>query len=234
MKKIFDFGKIDYECKGEKTNLVTIEMEYSTHGEKKRFSVSGNVWNARRSDIVCGGQCLDTIAKYVKDPIFAEIYRLWKLYHLNDMHPECEHQTALGWRDLARKEVVLYHWRMTQEAKKKQDAAEKSAISALKRGEIFTPMAEQTFFASLSYFLTTPEETLSPEIAPFYEPKKSLFAGDHGHVEKKILGHLREDEHPEGILGKACPVCGYKYGHEWKYFPIPPEDETIIYRLMKE
>lgn len=111
MKKIFDFGKIDYTGTGRKT------------------------------DIVAGGQCLDIIARYIKTPLFKEIYRLWKLYHLNDMHPECEHQAAQGW--------------------------------------------------------------------------------------------THEHEHSRGILGKPCPVCGYKYGHGWNYFPIPEQDEQAIYKLLE-
>lgn len=233
MKKTFTFEKIDYETPGIKKNLVTVEMRYKEENGKKRFSVCGNVWNGRNSDIVCGDQCLDTIAKYIKDPVFVEIHRLWKLYHLNDMHPECEHQAALGWRDLAEKEVTLYHWHITQETREKQDSAKRAAVSALKRGETFTPTAEQTFFASLPYSLTTHEETLPAETAPFYKPKKPLYSGDKGHTEKKLLGWLREDEHPDGILGKMCPVCGYRYGHAWQYFPIPPEDEKIIYKLME-
>lgn len=130
MKRTFDFGCIDFEGKGTARNRVTVEMEYKQDGDKKRFSVSANIWNTRHSDIVCGGQCLDTIAPYMNNnPVFSEILRLWELYHLNDMHPECGH--------------------------------------------------------------------------------------------------------PEGLLSRACPVCGYKYGTSWIYFPIPADDEKIIYKLLK-
>lgn len=98
-------------------------MEYKQDGDKKVFSVSADVWNTRHSDIVCGGQCLDTIAPYINNPVFSEILRLWKLYHLNDLHPECEHQHAAGWDKLASKKVTLHHWRMTREAMSKQDKA---------------------------------------------------------------------------------------------------------------
>ncbi len=143
MKKVFEFGKIDFRGTGKKRNLVTIEMEYKECGDKKRFSVRGCVWNARRTDIICGGQILDTIAEYVADPVFLEIHRLWRLYHLNGMHPECEHQAALGWRELYK-------------------------------------------------------------------------------------------EHPKAVIGKECPVCGYKYGSRWNYFPIPADDEKIIIDLLRE
>ena len=235
MKRKFDFGCIDFEGRGTARNRVTVEMEYKQDGDKKRFSVSANVWNTRHSDIVCGGQCLDTIAPYMNNnPVFSEILRLWELYHLNDMHPECVHQHAEGWHNRASEKVTLYHWRMTQEASKEQKEAEKAALSALRAGESFTPTEQQKFIANLSYSLTTHTNTLPADVAKYYEPKKPLFAGDKGHEEIKALGWLREDEHPEGILSRACPVCGYKYGTSWVYFSIPAEDEEIIYKLLNE
>ncbi|WP_195395330.1 hypothetical protein [Holdemania sp. 1001302B_160321_E10] len=234
MKRKFDFGCIDYEGRGKALNRVTVEMEYKQNGDKKRFSVSALVWNARHSDVVAGGQCLDSIAPYIQNPVFSEIFRLWKAYHLNDMHPECEHQHAAGWHKLAGKKVTLYHWRMTQEAMKEQRDAEKAALVALKLGETFNPTIDQKFFANLEYSLTTWTEMLPAELAKYYEPKKPLYAGDKGHTETKSLGWLHESEHPDGILAKACPVCGYTYGSEWKYFPIPEEDEKIIYKLIEE
>ena len=60
------------------------------------------------------------------------------------------------------------------------------------------------------------------------------FSNGKGHTEVKALGWLREDEHPEGILSRACPVCGYKYGSSWVYFPIPADDERIIEKLLNE
>lgn len=233
MKRTFDFGCIDFENRGKAKNRVTVEMEYKQVGDKKVFSVSADVWNTRHSDIVCGGQCLDTIAPYINNPIFSEILRLWKLYHLNDLHPECEHQHAAGWDKLASKKVTLYHWGMTREAISEQNKAKKAALSALTAGETFTPTTEQAFFAGLSYSLTTWTETPPEELAKYYEPKKPLYAGDGGHTETMALGWLRESEHPDGLLAKACPVCGYKYGTSWVYFPIPTDDEKIIYKLLE-
>lgn len=234
MKRNFDFGCIDFEGKGTARNRVTVEMEYKQDGEKKCFSVSANVWNTRHSDIICGGQCLDTIAPYMNNnPVFSEILRLWELYHLNDMHPECEHQHAAGWDKLANEKVILYHWRMTREAMKEQDKAKKAALSALTAGETFTPTTEQAFFAGLSYSLTTWTETPPEELAKYYEPKKPFYPGDGGHTETKALGWLKESEHPNGLLSKACPICGYKYGTSWVYFPIPADDEKIICKLLE-
>lgn len=233
MKRTFNFGKIDYYNNGRKENLVTVEMEYKTDGCKKRFSVSANVWNGIHTDTVAGGQCLDTIAPYINDPVYSEILRLWELYHLNDMHPECKHQSALGWREKAKQKVTLYHWRLTSAARDERRAAEKAATRALQTGETFTPNARQTFIYSLPSDLTTHTETIPGENAKYYEPQKRLYPGATGHTEEKLLGWLRKTEHPDGILGKPCPVCGYKYGSSWVYFPIPEQDEKIIINLLK-
>ncbi len=38
-----------------------------------------------------------------------------------------------------------------------------------------------------------------------------------------MLAWVRPDEHPEGLLGKPCPVCGYKYGTAWCQEDVPLE-----------
>lgn len=228
MKKKFNFGKVDFEGKGA-VNLVTVEMEYKEENGKKRFSVCGNIWNARHSDIVCGGQCLDTIAEYIKDPVFLQILRLWELYHLNDMHPECEHQRELGWLEEAKKQVNIYHWYLNDEARKLKEAAKSKALKALKNGETFTPTKQDVFYTNLETFCKThtPETPEHYDIDKDYNTKKQK-------IDVKYLGHTYPTEHPEGILCKSCPVCGYKYGNSWLYVPIPADDEKIIYSLLKD
>ena len=184
MKRVFNFGKIDYYHTGRKTNLVEVEMSYTGKGDKKVFSVSGKIWNSRKTDIVCCGQCLDEIAEYIKTPLFKTIHRLWKQYHLNDMHPECEHQAAMGWLEKAAEEVTLYHWVLTMEAFDAKNAAEKTAIAALNAGETFTPTPGQTHMALLKYSLTTPTPTLPENISRYYKPKKP-FIGVIQNIQKE-------------------------------------------------
>ena len=89
MKRTFNFGKIDYYGRGRKINLVEVEVRLSDDGV---FTASATIWNSKHTDCVCGGQCLDEVAKYVKSDKFKKIYRLWKQYHLNDMHAGTEKQ----------------------------------------------------------------------------------------------------------------------------------------------
>jgi len=89
--KTFYFDKIDYYENGRRTCLVEIEVNL----KDGCFRASGSVWNNLKTDIVLGGQCLDTLKNYLAyDHTFKTIYRIWKLYHLNDMQAGSPQQTA--------------------------------------------------------------------------------------------------------------------------------------------
>lgn len=233
--KNFHFGCIDYKGNGYSRYPVEVELTYA---EKKPsqmvLSISGNVWLPGRRDIVMGGQCLDSILPFLKDnETFMELHRLWELYHLNDMHPECEHQRELGWVEKASQKVTLYHYSLTHDAISKQNKLKKKVEEALLQGKSFRYTKEERKLAALSYSVTLPEE-IKGELAQFYQPRKSMFLSDHGFKEEKILGWLKPEEHPDGVLCAPCPVCGYKYGTSWNFVPIPKEDEDKILALIAE
>jgi hypothetical protein len=63
------------------------------------------------------------------------------------------------------------------------------------------------------------------------DPSKPLDAyGLHFPGQKQMswnmLVWVRPDEHPEGLLTKSCPTCGYKYGTEWKKRELPASVAT--------
>lgn len=107
--KVIELGKVDMEAYWSKSRdsknfeyPVTIEVTLKYDPDKGPvFSACGNIWEKDRSDIIIGGQCFDTLAQtdIANDPTFIEVYRLWKLYHLNDMHagtPEQEDAIRQG------------------------------------------------------------------------------------------------------------------------------------------
>ena len=61
MRKVFNFGKIDYNHSGRKNCMVEVEMELRDREGEYEFSVCGDIWNPRHTSAYCGGQCLDTI-----------------------------------------------------------------------------------------------------------------------------------------------------------------------------
>jgi hypothetical protein len=40
---------------------------------------------------------------------------------------------------------------------------------------------------------------------------------------KKRACHVYPEEHPEGLLCRPCPVCGYKYGSAWTRREVPED-----------
>lgn len=119
MKKVFNFGKIDYNKSGRKACPVEVEIEFRTtkNGELE-FTACGDIWNPKHTSVYSVGQNLDEIAKYIKDPIFLEIYDLWKHYHLTTMHPGTEKQEEAleKWREQRKKEydypVPIYGYKL--------------------------------------------------------------------------------------------------------------------------
>ena len=223
MRKVFNFGCIDYTGNGRADNLVKVTVEYQTKGDKKVFSASGEIWQSSRRDILAGGQCLDTIAEYITAPEFVQIFRLWKMYHLNDMHPECEHQNALGWTAKAGESVTIYEYTQTTESITEKNRLERDILQAAREGRTYQTTPHEQLLLGLSYSYKTHAETLPEEIGKYYKLRKT---------EQKLLGWLHPSDHPDGILCKPCPVCGYKYGSAWNYQPIPAEDEKTILQLL--
>lgn len=191
--------------------------------ENGKLSICGVVGPKRNGDCTGGaGQYVDEIrsGKPTEDwtnEMLQKFCDIWDRWHLNDMNPCCEHQRELGWLDKAKEYVTLYHFRLKREVIESQEAAKKEAITALKEGRIFKPTEEQTRLANLNYSFVSYKEN-TPE---GYEAKNPLYPGDTGAIEKKMLGWLKPEEHPEGLLCRPCPVCGYKYGTSWVKEEVP-------------
>lgn len=182
------------------------------------------------------GQCVDEIRN--GEPVdgwTAEMLHkfcgIWDEWHLNDMRPYCQHQKELGWRELAHKEVTLYHYRLCTEVTNAQRRIKREALEVLKAGKAVQLLPEEQMWMNLEYAITSHTEELPEKIESYYEPKKPLYAGDKGATEVKTLGWLRPEEHPEGILTKPCPVCGYKYGSAWLKEEVPADVIDWLFSL---
>lgn len=202
----------------------------------KRLSIHGVVGPMSNGDCSGGaGQCTDAIRAGTpiegwNREMLDKFCDIWDRWHLNDMSPCCEHQRKLGWLEEAGQKITLYHYRLTRAASDAKHEAEKAAVEALRKGESFTPTADQSFFASLPYSLDI-YEAPKEELVPHYEPKKPLYAGDTGASEQRIRGWVRFDESELGILCKPCPVCGYKYGTAWQLEEVPQDVIEWLFHL---
>ena len=193
-------------------DVLDIELRETDKGPE--FSVSGSTFEGEF------GQCCGIIAaKYPGNKFVQRVVELWRIYHLNRMHAECEHQRALGWQKLAGKKITVVRWSLFDYVYSRQqklgtcDDIEAAAIVAR---EIAEANAWKKRVGD-RMDLRGPH-TWTEEGAAFLKDKVTA-----GKPEEKLAGWVYEWEHPEGILSKPCPECGYKYGSEWKYMPIPLE-----------
>lgn len=94
--RVLEFGKIDYHNIGRKINAVSVNFGLKVMSDGTyRFSVCGDIWNLKRTDVIHCGQCLDAkeLDKLAKEhKSFALIRELWSKYHLNDLHAGTKEQ----------------------------------------------------------------------------------------------------------------------------------------------
>jgi hypothetical protein len=182
----------------------------------KRLSITGVEGPFKNGDAKGGcGQIVDhlEIGDFAEgwDAEKLEQFRqIWERWHLNDMRPGCEHQHA-SWDTTEEVELVTY--KLTTDALMAQ--------SRMKR-QSETQLAE-------SGTVTVPEETRQLLALPYTRhdaPDADSFASgmyDVDKRERKAAGWIRPTEHPRGLLGKPCEVCGYKYGTAWKFEEVPAD-----------
>ena len=211
MKKVFKFGKHAVNNPRIKNNLIEIEIKLKETEKGMTFSACGDVWNASHTNIIMGGQCLDSLKPYLKgNKTFLTILDLWHKYHLNDMHAwcECEHE------ENASEKIKVYKLRYNEEGKKLSKIRDlgqfKQFIKVTEKGMQNVPMA-------------------------LYEIDSYKSLNDSG-IEEKIRGWITFDKvlSPDGLIGKECPHCHAKYGHAWYFHAIPEKDLKIIQDLLKD
>lgn len=217
---------------GKGSAPLFLKVEY----KEGRLSISG-VEGPRTNGDAWGscGQCVDSLDPsrlrelapgWTRETV-KRLRETWDEWHLNDMRAGCEHQRAEKWAERGRQAVTVYHWRQMDGPRKARDDAEKAAQRALTRGETFAPTPEQVKAANAPWS----RETWTPEAPEGYEPATPLYAGMKGPTESKTLGWLRPDEHPDGLLCRPCPTCGYAYGSAWLREEVPADVVQFLQSL---
>lgn len=222
------------------TRSVFIELEYARKQNKNRLSICGNI--VRTS----AGQCSDTIREAITAGEFTPakdwdiekvktLLTVWDSWHLNDMHPECEHQNNLGWLQLATEKIRTYHFRLNPETSAKKSQLEEEALGrarSVEQGRSLGFYAQERAIMRLEQFIKQDSPELG-ELARYYIPCSDALGSYFAPYEEKARGWVNYPEHSLGLLGKPCPECGYKYGTEWKHVEVP-EDIINFLRTLPE
>ena len=87
MVRTISFGKVDGYHIGKRNCLLTLEIGFREFsGQEPYFTVCGSLWNNIHTDIIRGGQCMDSLLDEYKglrnNKLYMDILNLWKEYHL--------------------------------------------------------------------------------------------------------------------------------------------------------
>lgn len=193
---------------------IDVKLEYK-EGKGLRLSICGDVTN-RRGTMIQAGQMnpIIGITKYAdgwNEERVNELNGIWNRWHLNDMRAGCEHQR--GVYDTG-KQIPVNKWMLKTGYFTMQREIIETATNDLKQHGTasITPEEQRVLNLKLSHTqLKTPGEE--------YRLDKT---------EHKPACHIYETEHPEGVLCKVCPVCGYKYGSAWLFEELPTSVITWV------
>lgn len=231
MKTLNKTTKKFYDVKTRFGKTVKVVLEIETRDNNKGelvLSISGALYDTykyvngyRKDPIACGQVDMDIDYEAASDDL-KRILDIWKEYHLNDMHVECIHQEEAGMRKLASQPLYKAEYTMTHDTIVKQRKVEDFIKEELVQNGTVTLSQDQRDLYTMRY-----------SIKKFFlnadEAKENIPEGYKlREVEATLRGHTSLSESEFGLLGKECPVCGYKYGHGWTYRPIPEEILTEL------
>ena len=222
VEKEIQIGRIRGYYNGNRTNLLTVEVELKETDKGLELSICGNIWNNRHTDTISGGQTNDDLREaLVKGNIsfnknwnytkFKELLDIWDRYHLNNMRAGCEHQRALGWGN---KKVKISEYQLNDETWKLQREIKQKAENHLYSVGSVSITPEEQLLINLPWRFEGPEGKLADNLKQYYK-----ITG----LSEKSTTWLHEEDHPEGVLSKPCPICGYKYGTAWLMEPLPED-----------
>lgn len=195
---------------------------------------------------------LDRYSLSVPREKVTRILDLWDAWHLNGMTAACVHQTGPAW-DASKKIVTTQYqieWDCLRmlERRVESDYGKQYGKPApkgftddlvnLKGAGHWSGSADLLFTVRILGLKAFGWETITPEAYAMATKRvpgwnRHKFASlDDG--EKKIADFINtrtQEEHPDGILSKPCPTCGYKYGSAWLVSHLPTEIEQELVTL---
>lgn len=210
-KRTFNLGKIDFRNRGRSSNAASVDIEYRLNVKYRdgkavpywEYSASGSVWNSRHTDIISGGQNLDTMAKFRairNDRNFGDIYALWKMYHLNGMTAGSPAQESAKENFKVDRSKVTWYWYDSADITENTD----------EYGRHTTDNEDEAKAAKLAgNYIHSSRGDYSDQLAVFLA-RRGLYT-DKGYIYE----------------GKP-----YKYGHAWLVTDIPESDKETIRALL--
>jgi len=208
----------------DQKHLIGYTMGYTRYGKEAELPVYVEITfsNGRLSFV---GNIGDDSFGQISKPEFVRfvepwnqkdadhLWAIWDRWHLNDMRPGCEHQRNDPNWDIHQK-VTVHKYGWTKAFYQMRRQAEKGEMDL----EAYQEYQEQAAIVrDATLGLNSPKHPGDPIVAD------ALARGliEEKGTETKIANWVDYREHPEGLLSKPCPVCGYAYGSAWLFEEVP-------------
>lgn len=215
-------GYVNYNefAKKRSKNLCKVEWEL----KDGKFSMTAEIWQQNKRDILMGGQCVDEVAKlFPNDAKLQRMCKIWERWHLNDMRPGCEHQRELPefqprYEPALEISVEFHAYRALEVATDKDETGPEAKLLA----------NLQAFDVRPFHKVLMTQERVDRLYAWLgdWAAQTTKYAKGPNLIIKKVkipLHHTYPKDHPLGFLAKPCPVCGYKYGTKWLKEELPED-----------
>lgn len=160
--------------------------------------------------------------------MLVRFFEVWDEWHLNDMRAYDAEMQAAAWDKSARKAVLGYEFDLKSAVSDQQRKLKERAEAALKQygTASYTPEEQAVMNLPYSVVLWVAEGEAEPAAPDHYERSKHAYGGNGGNIkqpERKTLGWLRPEEHPEGLLGRRLRPDGPAYGSDHFKHPVPQD-----------
>lgn len=142
----------------------------------------------------------------------SRLLEVWDRWHLNDMRAGCEHQRA-EWDP--GKKLTVETYGLTSEAHRTRDKALAEVRNAALENRVAVLDDAARFLIGPDWFKEL------HQLPTEGDPRFGLF--EKRKSEAKAAGWVYPSEHPEGLLKKPCPTCGYKFGSAWVHEDVPAD-----------
>ena len=228
-----------------------IQWELESKPQGLALSMSGDLMLPDGQRASC--QCRESIQKaYPDDPMVQRLCAVWRDWHNNYLNVGCQHQKALGWghghdvalvvKSATPAQIGSLTRLLKAKTAKKRAARIEEMLREIRDGQNTAISAWKKLYRGLS---TGPS---TYDIDHLRDAARRILAGDvkfpspHGggpsHASAKLVQPLLDWVNVEvdrafpieiqnwiyeNSIGAPCPECGYLYGTEWKFEPIPPE-----------
>lgn len=221
MRKIIKLGRV--QAHTSRGNAIGVPVYCKIEFADGRLAITGV--EGPRSNGDCYGSCGQIVMGHAANhgasitpgegwsaELIARFLDVWERWHLNDMRAGCEHQRGL---DVSRKVEIVRYGLTTEALRMRSEAIEYSAREAAAgRVPRLTDTARALILLENCFGDCFAPPDADSALSGCYEVKRR---------EDKAIGWATPTEHPDGMLGKACPTCGYKYGSAWLREDVPSD-----------